>query len=376
MKTNLTDSPIDASAIAEAASAHARINVPLNLENWEHLPAETQEALMWFHQHLLDEGLGWEEAASALGYASEDKDAAKTIFAALKGTIDAEKDWSDLVERIGDFRKIAAERAGIQTAAFVETPNSKTVWAALDYALSSISIALIEGESGHGKTVPSQAWIKQRAAGRAVYVEVPSIGGTRVFLGEICKKIGANKNLGIGQMRDAILRAFDRNRILIVDEATRLLPKDRRTMPEKLEFLRELHDRTSCAVALLCTSRLNDEMETSNYLFEQVLGRSLPIRLPYVLGEANWRPILVQYFPRPSEKLLKACEQIANNKMRAGERGRLRTLVKTLQLATRMASKDREDNPRIRLNEEHFFKALAMRQKFAKRQIEQAQEGA
>jgi hypothetical protein len=357
------------SAIAEAASAHSRINVPLNLENWASLDEQTQATLVWFHQHLLDEGLGWDAAAEALGFGSDDKDAASTLFAVLKGTYAG--DWKAIVVRIEDYRKIAGERASLQVAEFSPNPVSETIWSGLDYALASSSIVIIEGDSGHGKSISGRAWLEKKAPGRGLMREAPSIGGTRVFIGEIVMGLGGNKNMAIGQMRHAVFRGFNRNRILMIDEATRLLPKDKRTMPEKLEFLREMHDRTGGALALFTTRRLSDEMEDSNYLFEQVLGRALVIRLPIKLEESAYRPIVVQYFPRPTARLLAACGQLANNAI-PGQRGRLRVMAKTLQLASRIAAKEKEKNPRVRFNEEHFFKALAVRDQLMGRNQEVA----
>ncbi|WP_414664875.1 AAA family ATPase [Horticoccus sp. 23ND18S-11] len=355
MKNILQEPPVGRTTEAEAASAHARINVPLNLENWRHLDAEVSDRLIWFHQHLLDEGMGWESAGQALGY-EDAAEAQRVIFAALKGTLPI---YDDIVERIEGYRKIVRERNGIIRTEFVETPISQLIWAGLDYAVANNSITLIEGDSGHGKTITTDVWAKmdRNNHGKTVRVEANAVGGTRVFLGEICKAVGANKNLGIGQMRDAIFRAFNPHRMLIVDEAARLLPKDTRTTPEKVEFLRELHDRRGCALALIATSRLEDELNKSGYLFEQVLGRiGMPIRLPRVLGEPHIRPIVVQYFTRPSAKVLTACEQLANNKM-PRQQGRLRLLSQVLRLASRIASKKK-----TRLAEVHFFEAMAMRE--------------
>jgi hypothetical protein len=81
----------------------------------------------------------------------------------------------------------------------------------------------------------------------------------------------------------------------------------------------------------------------------------MPIRLPIRLEESVWRPILVQYFPKPGARLIQACEELANNKV-ARQKGRLRLLVQVLKLATRMASKKK-----VRLAESHFFEALALR---------------
>lgn len=354
MKNELLEIAESRSATAEAASAHARINLALNLENWRHLPEATAGALLWFHQHLLDEGLGWEAASQALGYKSE-TEGREAIFGALKGTL---ADYEDLVGRIEGYRRIARERSGIIQTEFTENPISQLIWAGLDYAVANQSITLVEGESGHGKTIACNVWRKldKNNHGKTVMVEAPAIGGTRVFLGEICKAIGANKNMGIGQMREAIFRAFNPHRTLIVDEAARLLPKDLRTTPEKIEFLRELHDRRGCSLALIATRRLGDQLHESSYLFEQVLGRvGMPIRLPSLLGEDNFRPIVVQYFSKPSKNLLTACGQLANDQL-ARQKGRLRLLSQVLRLASRIASRKK-----TRLAEVHFFEALALR---------------
>ncbi|HRI83529.1 MAG TPA: ATP-binding protein [Opitutaceae bacterium] len=358
---NTIDLPVDRSTAAAASSAHNRINVPLNLQNWTALPGEHQDLLGWFHQHLLDEGMGWEAAANALGFNSDDHDAGKNLFAVLKGTY--EGDWDEMMARIRDYQKIALERVANKNASFVLTPSAKLIWAGLDYALSSNSMVLLKGESGHGKSVSGQAWLSTRAKGRGVMTEVPMLGGTRGFLSAICKATGNNQNASITQMCAAIFRAFNRDRILILDEATRLLPKDRRIMPDKLEFVREIHDRTGAPIAMFITQRFDEEMEQNSYIYEQVLGRSLPIRLPGLLAEDDYRPLVVQYFPRPTKKLMEVCEQIANNKL-ARQKGRLRTMVKIFALANRMAEKEREKNPRVRFGEEHFFKALALREKF------------
>jgi DNA transposition AAA+ family ATPase len=356
MKSNLLEAP-DRAAHAETATAHARINMPLNLENWRHLDTEISDRLLWFHQHLLDKNMGWEAAGQALGY-DDATEAQRDIFAALKGTL---AKYDDILERIDGYRKIARERAGIIQSEFAENPIAQLIWSGLDYAVANNSITLIEGESGHGKTICTKEWatMDRNNHGKTVCIEANAIGGTRVFLGEICKATGGNKNASIGQMRDHCFRSFNEHRMLIVDEATRLLPTDRRSLPEKVEFLRELHDRRGCSLALLATTRLEQEMNKGAYIFEQVLGRiGMPIRLPRVLTEEHFRPIVVQYFPRPSKTLIDACADVANNRM-PRQQGRLRLLSQVLRLASRIASKKKT---KTKLLEPHFFEALAMRE--------------
>lgn len=354
MKSNLPDA-VDRAAHNEAATAHARINVPINLENWRHLDSEISDRLLWFHQHLLDENMGWEAAGQALGY-EDAGEAQREIFGALKGTLET---YDDIVERIDGYRKVARERSGIIHTDFAENPIAQLIWAGLDYAVANNSITLIEGDSGHGKTLCTDVWAKmdRNNHGKTVRVEAPPVGGTRVFIGEVCKATGGNKNASIGQMMEHCLRTLNEHRMLIIDEATRLLPSDRRSTPEKLEFLRWLHDRRRCSLALIATSRLEEQLHKSTYIFEQVLGRiGMPIRLPGVLTEEHFRPIVVQYFPRPTKKVLDACEQLANNRM-PRQQGRLRLLSQVLRLASRIASKKKSP----RLAEVHFFEALAMR---------------
>ncbi|MBI5770888.1 MAG: AAA family ATPase [Verrucomicrobia bacterium] len=354
MKSNLLETP-DRADHARTATAHARINVPINLENWRHLDTEVSGRLLWFHQHALDEGMGWEACAQALGY-DDPAEGQRAIFGALKGTLE---NYDDVLERIEGYRKIARERAGIIRAEFAENPIAQLIWAGLDYAVANNSITLIEGDSGHGKTLCTEVWARmdRNNHGKTVRVEANAIGGTRVFLGEICRATGGNVNASIGQMREHCFRTMNEHRMLIVDEATRLLPTDRRSLPEKVEFLRELHDRRGCALALLATTRLEQELNKGAYIFEQVLGRiGMPIRLPRVLTEEHFRPIVVQYFPRPGEKLLAACAQLANNKM-PRQQGRLRLLSQVLRLASRVASKKK-----TRLAEIHFFEALGLRE--------------
>ena len=72
--------PVDRSLQAEASSAHSRINVPLNLHSWKDRQPEEQEMLLWFHQHILDESLSWDDASEAIGYDRSN------IFRILKGT--------------------------------------------------------------------------------------------------------------------------------------------------------------------------------------------------------------------------------------------------------------------------------------------------
>jgi DNA transposition AAA+ family ATPase len=204
---------------------------------------------------------------------------------------------------------------------------------------------------GSGKTVSTLLWRDANNHGTSAYVVAPPYGGTKLFMRRIAETVGANKNQSVPQLYETVSRAFNRNRILIVDEAHRLLPNDRRANPVGLEILRDLHDMTHCALALISTQRFDDDLRKSSYQYEQVLGRiGMPIRLPRRISQGSWMPIVKQYIDRPSEKLQALCDRIAN------EMGRLGILVETMKVASRLASKARTE-----IDEEHIFRAVALR---------------
>jgi DNA transposition AAA+ family ATPase len=154
---------------------------------------------------------------------------------------------------------------------------------------------------------------------------------------------------------EALLRSFNSNRILILDEAHRLLPGDTRRdiNPVKLEIIRYIHDKTKCGVGLIATQRFDDTLKKLKYQFEQVLGRvGLPVRLYRHIENADVLPILQQYFPKPTATLQNAAFALVNDE--AG--GRLRTLGKLLEVASKIASASKRG-----MLEDDFFKSLALR---------------
>ena len=345
---------VDKTAQATSSSAHSRINVPLNLENWGSLEKGIQDDLLWFHQHLLDNHMGWEDASEAIGYERS------VVFKVLKGIY--EGNYSNVCKAIQSYKRIADTRGTIQSNEIVDNGISQMVSAGLDYALANNSITTVIGESRMGKSVAAKKWRDENNHGRSVYVVAPAYGGTKALLRRIADAVGVNKNMSSPQLLEALGRAFNKNRILIVDEAHRLLPGDRRTNPVNIEILRDLYnDGQGCALALISTQRFDDELRKAHYQFEQVLGRiGMPIRLPKKIRIKDFRPIVQQYIKDPSDKLIQAMDQIANNL------GRLGILVETLKVASRIANKSRQT-----MSEEHVWKAMALR----KQMMGESQEG-
>lgn len=337
-------SEVTKSEMAKASSAGARINIPLDLNNWKSYDDDARSLLMWFHQHCLDQRLTLDEAGKAIQY---DK---STVYRVLKGIYGG--NLEKVCSAIESYKRIAEERSTIQTNRIVENSITRMIGAGLDYALSNNSITLIIGESRMGKTESARLWRDANNHGTSVLVTAPPLGGTKALMRAVAEAVGVNKNLNMTQMLDSIRHSFNRNRILIVDEAHQLLPTDRRSSPASIETLRWIHDTTGCALALIATQRFSDQLNRGGYMFEQILGRiGMPIRLKRTIPINDIRPIVEQYLPEPGKQLLEHCADIAN------EQGRLGILVENLKVASRIAAKSKQ-----KLCEEHFFKAVAVRQ--------------
>lgn len=335
------------SAAAEASSAHSRINIPLNLDNWRALSEQISCRLMWFHQHILDTRMTYTDAKEALGYDQS------TVFRVLKGTYAG--NYDNVCKAIDSYRKIVERRGTIQVNEYVENSIAKMIFAGLDYALANNSITMIIGESRMGKTVATDMWRTANNHGTSVYVVAPPYGGTKMLLRRISTAVGVNKNLNVTDMYDGVSRSFNKNRILIIDEAHRLLPGDRRSNAANMEVLRDLHDTTGCALAMIATARFDDTLRSSQYMYEQILGRiGMPIKLHTKISRNDWMPIMRQYVAKPSDRLCAECDRIANTC------GRLGILAETLKVASRMANKSKQ-----LLAEEHVFKAIALRKQMS-----------
>ena len=327
---------------AMASSAHSRINIPLNLRNWNHLSNDVQTSLLWFHQHILDQYMSYDEACESLGYERS------VIFKILKGIYQGS--WENVCKSIARYKKIVGQRSNIQKNEIVPNSITTMIGSGLDYAIANNSITAIIGESRMGKTESVLKWRDEHNHGTSVYVVAPPYGGTKMLLKRIADSLGIGKNQSATQMYEAITRAFNKNRILLVDEAHRLLPS-RSMNAVNLEVLRDLHDTTKCALALVATQRFDDSLRKSEYQFEQILGRiGMPIRLARKIKRGDYSCIVRQYIAKPNAELLSDCGDIANRM------GRLGILVETLKVGSQMAAKEKQT-----MTAEHFYKAIALR---------------
>lgn len=318
--------------------------IPLNLSIIETLPADARDHVLWLHQHMIDQGMTIASAAESIGYD------ASTMHRVLRGNYAGS--WPNVIAGIRSYRRLTGQRSEIQRAQFAENSISRLIWARLDWAMANESMAIIIGESGQGKSLAARAWRDKCAPGRTVMVEAPVLGGIAELMRYIAMGCGVKADTKHTRA-DSIQRAFNRDRMLIIDEAHRLLPGNMTSgrQANRLEILRWIHDTTGAAVVLIATQRFTDDLEAGSnaYQFEQLIGRAYTTRLPRKIGADAVRPLLQQYIGKPSAKLVQTACDLAN------ERGRMRTLAKTLAVASRVAAKSGHE-----VSEEDVYRALAV----------------
>jgi len=227
---------------------------------------------------------------------------------------------------------------------FVDTLVTRKIFDTLDYALSGDidggKIVLISGHTRRGKSKAVREWGRQNNHGRSVYIDCPESGGLRALMHDMGKACRVNTQRRTSDLRDRLIRSFNRRRILILDEVTRLLPsRGGRYAPTVLEFIRRLHDVTHCAIALVATPVFAREMEAGylrDYL-EQLLGRiAEPLYIPDKVYKSECRDFIASFRKNPPAELVSLTHRIAN------EPGRLGVLFELLHQANALAKKKRE----------------------------------
>ncbi len=311
-------------------------------KQWSHLEQDVQDQLAWFEDHILDADLSAREAAEAIGYD------VSNISRIRRGEYSGS--WANVARAIKDYRRLSEQRARIRGAKLVKNGISEMIHAGMQYAISNNSITTITGESRTGKTAAAEMY---RDANRGtVLVTAPPFCGVPLLVRRLAAAVGVRKARTQVEMLDGITDAFGPSRMLIIDQAHRLLPANRNGNPLALEILMDLHDETGCGLALIATERFEHELRKDrSYQYEQILGRiDMPIKLPERLLRADWMPILEQYIPAPSAEMRKLAGRIANAE------GRLAVLVKVLKVAARIAAKQG-----VAIGDDHVHRAVKLR---------------
>jgi len=255
-----------------------------------------------------------------------------TIWKLCIGKYEAEIDG--MVDRIRRLRK----RAAAQISTLVETCVTKRIFEALDYARDYRAMVLVMSETGRGKTVSAQEWVRRNNHGMAHYIRLVGSCSRAKLVRAVARACG----VGIGtsptaDVEEAVFRAINKDKVLIFDEAGHAVPVGERVDRNAIEFLRDLFDVCGCGIALLITDVYWQQIQKGKQaaFFEQFRGRC-QYRLCIPKGKIfadEVRALVTAYAGgKPDRDLLAAAGVIAH------QDGKLRTLCDDLAKARRFAA--------------------------------------
>ena len=146
--------------------------------------------------------------------------------------------FHDLLGALHEYKRRFEER---RRAEFIETSIGKIVFEALDYALETRRSALIEGNSGIGKTTGLDAWAETHL-GQARLVKLKGITHRTGFFREVARACGLARGTGLtpAKMQMRVEQFLQRSKLmLVIDEGQYLFPPGNRvyTPPELINWL-------------------------------------------------------------------------------------------------------------------------------------------
>lgn len=222
----------------------------------------------------------------------------------------------------------------------IETEVTRQIADALTATTKRRLFSVIFGDTGRSKTLTCKHYAAANST--AVMIELPGAVNHAEFIQLIAQEL-FGKDFGSTRRNKVEIGAFLRknDRTIIIDEANQLqFSQNSRTIAKSFEFLRRnIYDLTGTPVMLVFTSySLKDLRHGSLSSFlEQFRGRiGYPLQIPQrLLKVREIKPIVTAYVPDADKDLIDAAMAIAT----PGE-GKLRTLVKYLELATEYVIKN------------------------------------
>lgn len=243
------------------------------------------------------------------------------------------------------FEAIAALKKRVERRRpLVRTIVAEYIIQALDYARDNSAIVYISGPTGRGKTYTSQWWATQNNHGRTTYLRAPSECTRRALVNLLCSARGVAHSGNCAECEQSLRNTLSPRNVLIIDEAGHLLSRSGRP-GGPIELMRDLHDMTGCAIALIFTDVYLAEMRRGRLAdyYEQFFGRvEYLVDIPDIPRRDEVRQVLDAFFDDPDEDLVSYALKTA----RAGD-GQLRTLYRDLMRGEEFArSQGRSIDPR------------------------------
>ncbi len=196
---------------------------------------------------------------------------------------------------------------------FVETSIGSVVFEALDYALETGRSALIEGDSGIGKTTTIKAWCELHL-GQARHVQLKGITHRTGFFREVARALGIARGGGLSaskvQMR--VEQFLQRTKMmLVIDEGQYLLPSGNRvaTPPELINWLNTACYNEGVPFVISATSEFRDRraiVEKNTTWNSEQLRRRIRrfFTLPSVPTKEDLRRVACKLLPAVSREAI------------------------------------------------------------------------
>lgn len=336
--------------VARDQLAVARHEVMHGIRNYSE---EDQDDLLWLYGYAVDVLRG--SRGDLLRLTGYDYTVITRIW---HGTYTA-----DIASFMEIVRKLRTSLDVTRGTEFVETLVTRKVFKTLDYARDFGGCVHICGPAGRSKTHAVREWARANNHGRAIYFEVPPLGGARALLEELAAYCRIGRNRKSPEIVSRLKGSLDRRNILLIDEAVRLLPNGRGRNVTSLEFLRSLHDQSGVALAFVSTDVFRQEVENgaiSGYL-EQLVGRIDEIlMIPQRVCRQEAAEICRAFNPGAAPEFVALAHRIANPELSTDQsmafKGRVRLLFKLMRQAELVAKKAGEP-----VDERHLKAALAYR---------------
>lgn len=224
-------------------------------EATEKLPDNQRLAIRWLHSYYYDSGRSLAEVGQDIGY--DGGNVSRIFVAKYAGDMDK------VAASITRFREILDLRHNTNKAPYIKTALYQEIEEVCDTALIYQKIAYIYGESQVGKTAALTEYAREHNHGQTVLVTMPVGGSISHFLAALAAKVRCSNQQRGDVLQLNIMRCFGPTNLLIVDEASRALQSRAYggNSLKTMDFIRDLHDQTGCAVVLCGTNVFREQMK-------------------------------------------------------------------------------------------------------------------
>jgi DNA transposition AAA+ family ATPase len=276
-------------ALAQISTAPDCINISGDTvaRSTQHLPEDQRALVRWSFDYAREKGWSWAETSHQFNcsrttlyrvWADKYRYDAKHPRAGERVPLDSL--CADLVK----VRRKMEELDAIGRLPFVETSAWHKINKVCETAMDSNSVAMIYGESQIGKTECLNEFRRRNNHGTTKLVRMPASAGVQLVMREFARACRISPESNFDKLRDRVFRAVDHTNLVLVDEVHQAFVSYQRTATLKvMEVMRELHDRTGCALVLCGTRVWRDQLETGPYaqFLKQLRRRgALELQLP------------------------------------------------------------------------------------------------